>query len=410
MPPKGKRPRPEDDIPEEFDDRSHATSDEEGEDLFGEDYIKDYIEPSEESDVEDDVLNDFIADDDESTASSISDTGRMAVNAMLERREALQRKLEQEQKRPEEAMFSDDDDELFSQDEDDMGTENGEESVPDEFLDDDEFADPDDRVYVQGELDGTGFNWKHPQGELVEWLSQEIPRQVIKNRMYNFFLNYVEDGIPIYASKVTTMTRENDMSFQLSYRHLSRVYESVLALWLVDAPDPMIELLEDAANYFTFKQFPNYKKVHSHIFIRVCDLPLCDPIRDFRQVHMNVLVRVEGVVIRRSPVYPQMHAVKYDCLRCSYIIGPIYQRGDKEQRVNLCPSCHSKGPFKVNMVLTEYRNHQTIVLQESPGKVPPGRLPRSLEVVLTNDLIDIAKPGEEVDVTGIYRNSFWSVL
>ncbi|EPY19449.1 minichromosome maintenance protein 2 [Strigomonas culicis] len=270
--------------------------------------------------------------------------------------------------------------------------------------------DPSDRAYVHGELGGGDFNWRQPQGELVEWLAQELPRQVVKNRIYNFYLNYVEGSVNVYASKVTAMTRENDMSFQLSYRHLSRVYDSVLALWLVDAPDAMLELLEDAANYFTFKQYPNYRKVHSHIFVRVGDLPLCDPIRDFRQVHMNVLVRVEGVVIRRSPVYPQMHAVKYDCVRCSYIIGPIYQRGDREQRVNMCPSCHSKGPFRVNMVLTEYRNHQTIVLQESPGKVPPGRLPRSLEVVLTNDLIDRAKPGEEVDVTGIYRNSFDPLL
>lgn len=32
--------------------------------------------------------------------------------------------------------------------------------------------------------------------------------------------------------------------------------------------------------------------------------------------------------------------------------------------------------------------------------MPAGRLPRHKEVVLTNDLIDCARPGEEVDVTG----------
>jgi DNA replicative helicase MCM subunit Mcm2 (Cdc46/Mcm family) len=37
-----------------------------------------------------------------------------------------------------------------------------------------------------------------------------------------------------------------------------------------------------------------------------------------------------------------------------------------------------------------------MTLQESPGSVPAGRLPRHREVILLWDLIDSAKPGEEV--------------
>lgn len=37
-----------------------------------------------------------------------------------------------------------------------------------------------------------------------------------------------------------------------------------------------------------------------------------------------------------------------------------------------------------------------MTLQESPGSVPPGRLPRHREVILLWDLIDLAKPGEEI--------------
>lgn len=49
---------------------------------------------------------------------------------------------------------------------------------------------------------------------------------------------------------------------------------------------------------------------------------------------------------------------------------------------------------------TIYRNYQKITLQESPGTVPAGRLPRHKEVVLLCDLIDKARPGEQIDVTG----------
>lgn len=35
-------------------------------------------------------------------------------------------------------------------------------------------------------------------------------------------------------------------------------------------------------------------------------------------------------------------------------------------------------------------------------QVPAGRLPRHKEVILTHDLIDCARPGEEIDVTGVF--------
>jgi len=42
----------------------------------------------------------------------------------------------------------------------------------------------------------------------------------------------------------------------------------------------------------------------------------------------------------------------------------------------------------------------------SKGSVPPGRVPRHKDIVLLADLIDIARPGEEVEVTGVYVHSY----
>lgn len=40
------------------------------------------------------------------------------------------------------------------------------------------------------------------------------------------------------------------------------------------------------------------------------------------------------------------------------------------------------------------------------GAVPAGHVPRSKEVILLDDLIDVARPGEEVDVTGIFTHYY----
>ncbi|CAM9335833.1 unnamed protein product [Choristocarpus tenellus] len=43
---------------------------------------------------------------------------------------------------------------------------------------------------------------------------------------------------------------------------------------------------------------------------------------------------------------------------------------------------------------------------ESPGSVPPGRVPRYKDIILLADLIDRARPGEEIEVTGMYTHSY----
>jgi len=77
-------------------------------------------------------------------------------------------------------------------------------------------------------------------------------------------------------------------------------------------------------------------------------LPSGESLRDLRQAHLNTLIRVSGVVTRRSGVFPQLKYVKYDCAKCGAILGPFYQDSTHEIKVGNCPSCQSRGPFVVN--------------------------------------------------------------
>lgn len=144
--------------------------------------------------------------------------------------------------------------------------------------------------------------------------------------------------------------------------------------------------------------------------MRVTDLPISDKLRNLRQGHLNCLIRVSGVVTRRSGVYPQMISVAFDCGNCGLVIGPFRNDGNVEIKPTTCTSCQSTGPFKINPAKTEYGNYQKITLQESPGSVPPGRMPRYKEVVLLGDLIDVARPGEEIEVTGIYLHQQSNII
>lgn len=38
-----------------------------------------------------------------------------------------------------------------------------------------------------------------------------------------------------------------------------------------------------------------------------------------------------------------------------------------------------------------------------PERAPTGQLPRSVKVVMENDLVDRVKPGDRVEITGVFR-------
>jgi DNA replication licensing factor MCM2 len=145
-------------------------------------------------------------------------------------------------------------------------------------------------------------------------------------------------------------------------------------------------------------------QIAQEVHVRIVSLPISDRLRDLRQGDLNNLIRVSGVVTRRTGVFPQLKSVVYDCGACGAQLGPFQVTGVEYQPTS-CISCAAKGPFRINPQKTEYGNFQRLTLQETPGSVPPGRVPRYKEVTLLGDLIDVARPGEEVEVTGIYEHN-----
>lgn len=53
--------------------------------------------------------------------------------------------------------------------------------------------------------------------------------------------------------------------------------------------------------------------------------------------------------------------------------------------------------------LSSFRDYQTVTLQEMPERAPPGQLPRSLDVILDGDLVDRIKPGDRVQIVGVFK-------
>ncbi|XP_076239028.1 DNA replication licensing factor Mcm2 [Calliopsis andreniformis] len=241
---------------------------------------------------------------------------------------------------------------------------------------------------------------------IKEWVSMLGPRTEISNRFKSFLRTHTNSkGQYMYKERIRHMCESNQSSFVVEFPILASK-EHVLAYFLPEAPFQMLEIFDEVAKELVLTIFPSYERVTSEIHVRISELPLIEEIRTFRKLHLNQLVRTLGVVTTTTGVLPQLSVVKYDCTKCGYVLGPFTQNQNTEVKPGSCPECQSVGPFMINMEQTIYRNYQKVTIQESPGKISAGRIPRSKECILLSDLCDRCKPGDEVDVTAIYTNSY----
>jgi DNA replication licensing factor MCM2 len=139
----------------------------------------------------------------------------------------------------------------------------------------------------------------------------------------------------------------NSESLEISFLHLTDS-KAILAYFLANCPAAMLPIFDDVALDVILLAFPHYTRIHAEVHVRITELPTSYTLRDLRQSHLDALVRVSGVVTRRSGVFPQLKYVKFDCQKCGEVLGPFYQDATSEIRIQHCAACASKGPFIVN--------------------------------------------------------------
>jgi len=242
-------------------------------------------------------------------------------------------------------------------------------------------------------------------GSIRDFLSQNTVQLEIARRFKLFLRTFEVNDEKIYISHINDVARMGGKSILIDYIQFTTV-NPTLGLWIADAPKPMLKILNRSARMILIELYPDNNNVTSEIHVRFHNVPISDTLRNIRNIHLNSLIRVFGVVTRCTGVFPQLLTAKLVCGNCGYETGPIQNYFEVDTKPIACPNCQKRCSFTLDNGKTTFRNYQRITLQEAPDSVNTGRLPRSKQVILLDDLIDSARPGEEIDVTGIYLNSY----
>lgn len=119
---------------------------------------------------------------------------------------------------------------------------------------------------------------------------------------------------------------------------------------------------------------------------------------------IDKVVSIKGLVIRTTPIIPDMKTAFFRCEVCKHSIYVDIERG-KIQEPTRCPRevCNTPNAMQIVHNRSDFADKQIMKLQETPDNVPDGQTPHSVSVLLYDEMVDVCKAGDRIEVTGIFR-------
>ena len=192
-------------------------------------------------------------------------------------------------------------------------------------------------------------------------------------------------------------------------RNYDASHDTSLARTLLDRPTELLPALQDALADIVRMEEPKYLEPLDEVYASLSGsfgFQRVSP-RELMSTMLSKLVNLEGIVTRASLVRPKVQRSVHYCNETKQFHTREYR--DVTSLTGLpTGSVYPTRDEAGNLLVTEYglckyRDSQTISIQEMPENSPPGLLPRSIDVILEDDLVDSCKPGDRVSIVGIYK-------
>ncbi|KAK3249602.1 DNA helicase mcm9 [Cymbomonas tetramitiformis] len=135
---------------------------------------------------------------------------------------------------------------------------------------------------------------------------------------------------------------------------------------------------------------------------------LSPTIGQLRCVHVGKLLHISGTIIRTGLVKMAEAGREYTCAKCKhrfFVAADLLQGGDfhlpsdcpSTAQGSLCPGVSFRPVPESNV----FHDYQELKVQESAHALQVGSVPRSVTVLVEDDLVDLCQAGDSVCITGI---------
>jgi DNA replication licensing factor MCM4 len=221
----------------------------------------------------------------------------------------------------------------------------------------------------------------------------------------DFFRLDPEDELPFYHRQLHAIAEAGDLGDYLLNLNCTHLYDfpSTRSLYyqLLQVPQEMIPVLDHTVNE-KFVEVTHQGLTNRRIQVRTFGLRDSVRMRSLNPEHVETLLCIKGMVIRCSSIIPDLKQAFFRCAICNHVVEVGIDRG-KIEEPSSCPACQTLASLELIHNRCAFTDKQMIRLQETPDEIPEGETPYSVTIFAFDDLVDTVRPGDRIEVTGIFR-------
>lgn len=130
-------------------------------------------------------------------------------------------------------------------------------------------------------------------------------------------------------------------------------------------------------------------------------MPQINKIRELKTLSLGRLMSIHGTITRTTEVKPELMLGSFKCTECGSLNPNIEQQFKFTEPVRcINDKCQNKTKWELINSDSVFIDWQKLRVQEHSGDIPAGSMPRSMDVILRGEIVDMAKPGDRTIFTG----------
>jgi len=211
-----------------------------------------------------------------------------------------------------------------------------------------------------------------------------------------------------YKDQVTDMKQNELNTLNVDFAHVS-AFDSTLAEAVQSEYYRFEPYIRQALQNFVYQLQPRYAQDTGtrtgngvkEFWVSFYNMPAVDRIRDIRTENIGRLCAITGTVTRTSEVRPELLSGVFTCLECN-TKQPSVEQQFRFTQPSVCinPLCNERTRFKLDRDDSTFVDWQRLRVQEHSQDIPPGSMPRSVDVILRNEQVERARAGDKCTFVG----------
>jgi DNA replication licensing factor MCM4 len=201
--------------------------------------------------------------------------------------------------------------------------------------------------------------------------------------------------------------KEQGIKFSMSGSHIHE-FNRKLYDHLVTFPTEVIPIFDFELWEISLKELQGQPEDFGACQVKIFDLLEHDSkvMRNMNPSDIEKLVSIQGIVIRCSDLVPDMNTGTFRCTTdgCKNEVKVKLSHWTIEEPTR-CDNCGASHSFQIMHNDCAFSDRQILKLQEKPELIPEGETPQSISICCFDDLVDSVRPGDRVEITGIYKAS-----